>query len=97
MSTALWTGQWPLLAALALGQEAHAQRGLGGGQARVGLHRGGEAAHGQVLVAVETGEVTLQLQSTFEDALHGRAEQYRHWLDPVPGIAAAAEPEAGVV
>jgi branched-chain amino acid aminotransferase len=42
------------------------------------------------------GEVTLQLQSTFEDALHGRAEKYRHWLDPVPGIAATAEPEAGV-
>jgi branched-chain amino acid aminotransferase len=42
------------------------------------------------------GELTLQLQSAFEDALHGRAEQYRHWLDPVPGIAAAAEPEAGV-
>lgn len=42
------------------------------------------------------GELTLQLQSAFEDALHGRAEQYRHWLDPVPGVPAAAEPEAGV-
>jgi branched-chain amino acid aminotransferase len=30
------------------------------------------------------GEITRAVQSVFEDALHGRAERYRHWLDPVP-------------
>jgi branched-chain amino acid aminotransferase len=30
------------------------------------------------------GEVTRAVQDVFEDALHGRAERYRHWLDPVP-------------
>ncbi len=30
------------------------------------------------------GEVTRAIQSVFEDALHGRAERYREWLDPVP-------------
>ena len=30
------------------------------------------------------GEITRAVQSTFEDALYGRAEQYREWLDPVP-------------
>ena len=29
------------------------------------------------------GEITRQLQQVFDDALHGRAEQYREWLDPV--------------
>jgi branched-chain amino acid aminotransferase len=29
------------------------------------------------------GEVTRQIQGVFEDALHGRAEQYREWLDIV--------------
>ncbi len=43
------------------------------------------------------GEVTLQLQSAFEDALHGRTEKYRDWLDPVPQeLYAASGPEAGV-
>lgn len=42
------------------------------------------------------GELTVQLQEAFEDALHGRTEKYRHWLDPVPGVPAATEPEAGV-
>ncbi len=30
------------------------------------------------------GEVTRAIQGVFEDALHGRAERYREWLDPVP-------------
>lgn len=30
------------------------------------------------------GEITQTIQKVFEDALHGRAEQYRDWLDPVP-------------
>ena len=30
------------------------------------------------------GPVTRAVQETFEDALHGRAERYREWLDPVP-------------
>jgi branched-chain amino acid aminotransferase len=30
------------------------------------------------------GEITRAVQDVFEDALHGRAERYRHWLDPVP-------------
>jgi branched-chain amino acid aminotransferase len=29
------------------------------------------------------GEVTLAVQSAFEDALHGRSERYREWLDVV--------------
>jgi branched-chain amino acid aminotransferase len=33
--------------------------------------------------AGEPGEITRALQSRFEDALHGRAEQYREWLDVV--------------
>jgi len=35
------------------------------------------------------GEVTRAVQSAFEDALHGRSERYREWLDPVPARAAA--------
>lgn len=30
------------------------------------------------------GPVTRAVQTVFEDALHGRSEQYRKWLDPVP-------------
>jgi branched-chain amino acid aminotransferase len=33
------------------------------------------------------GEITLAVQSAFEDALHGRTERYREWLDPVPVAA----------
>jgi branched-chain amino acid aminotransferase len=33
------------------------------------------------------GEVTLAVQTAFEDALHGRGERYRAWLDPVPVAA----------
>ena len=32
------------------------------------------------------GEITLAVQSAFEDALHGRTERYREWLDPVPAF-----------
>jgi branched-chain amino acid aminotransferase len=38
----------------------------------------------------EPGEITRAVQSLFEDALHGRAEQYREWLDPVPVAAPAS-------
>jgi branched-chain amino acid aminotransferase len=37
----------------------------------------------------EPGEITRAVQSVFEDALHGRDERYRDWLDPVPARAAA--------
>jgi branched-chain amino acid aminotransferase len=36
------------------------------------------------------GEITVAIQTTFEDALHGRSDSYRHWLDPVPVAAEAA-------
>ena len=35
------------------------------------------------------GEITRAVQTVFEDALHGRDERYRDWLDPVPARAAA--------
>jgi branched-chain amino acid aminotransferase len=35
------------------------------------------------------GEITMTVQSSFEDALHGRSERYRDWLDPVPVPAPA--------
>src|SRR5690606_30098122 len=28
------------------------------------------------------GEITRAVQAAFDDALHGRAERYREWLDP---------------
>jgi len=34
--------------------------------------------------AGQPGELTRAVQSAFEDALHGRTERYREWLDPVP-------------
>jgi branched-chain amino acid aminotransferase len=40
--------------------------------------------------AGEPGEVTRAVQALFEDALHGRAQQYREWLDPVPAHHYAA-------
>jgi branched-chain amino acid aminotransferase len=42
------------------------------------------------------GEVTRLLQSAFDDAIHGRAERYREWLDPVAAVStpAAAPPAA---
>ena len=30
------------------------------------------------------GEITRAVQAAFDDALHGRTERYREWLDPVP-------------
>ncbi|MCW2991107.1 MAG: branched-chain amino acid transaminase [Solirubrobacterales bacterium] len=30
------------------------------------------------------GELTVAVQTAYEDALHGRTERYREWLDPVP-------------
>ncbi len=35
------------------------------------------------------GEITLAVQTAFEDALFGRDERYREWLDPVPALKAA--------
>jgi branched-chain amino acid aminotransferase len=32
----------------------------------------------------EPGEITRAIAQLFDDALYGRAEQYRSWLDPVP-------------
>jgi branched-chain amino acid aminotransferase len=32
----------------------------------------------------EPGEITGTVQKAFDDALHGRIERYREWLDPVP-------------
>jgi branched-chain amino acid aminotransferase len=34
--------------------------------------------------AGEPGEITRAIQKAFDDALHGRIERYREWLDPVP-------------
>jgi branched-chain amino acid aminotransferase len=31
----------------------------------------------------EPGPITRELQRSFDDALHGRAERYREWLDVV--------------
>jgi branched-chain amino acid aminotransferase len=38
----------------------------------------------------EPGEITRVLQGAFEDALHGRSERYREWLDVVELPARAA-------
>jgi branched-chain amino acid aminotransferase len=35
------------------------------------------------------GPLTRAVQTAFDDALHGRAERYREWLDPVPARAGA--------
>ncbi len=35
------------------------------------------------------GPVTRAVQTAFEDALHGRTERYREWLDPVPALKPA--------
>ena len=46
----------------------------------------------------EPGEVTRVLQAAFDDAIHGRTERYREWLDVVsaPALATPAgeAPEA---
>ena len=36
------------------------------------------------------GELTRAVQSAFDDALYGRTERYRDWLDPVPAPVAEA-------
>jgi branched-chain amino acid aminotransferase len=33
------------------------------------------------------GEITRVLQAAFDDAIHGRSERYREWLDPVRAVA----------
>ena len=40
----------------------------------------------------EPGEITRVIQAKFEDALHGRAEEYLEWLDFVEIPAGADEP-----
>jgi branched-chain amino acid aminotransferase len=40
----------------------------------------------------EPGEITRVIQAKFEDALHGRAEEYLEWLDVVEVPAEADEP-----
>ena len=35
----------------------------------------------------EPGEVTRVLQAAFDDAIHGRSERYREWLDVVHAVA----------
>jgi branched-chain amino acid aminotransferase len=37
------------------------------------------------------GAITRAVQAAFDDALYGRAERYREWLDPVPTVAVAAD------
>jgi branched-chain amino acid aminotransferase len=39
----------------------------------------------------EPGPITRQLQAKFEDALHGRAPEYQHWLDHVTTDRPAAQ------
>jgi branched-chain amino acid aminotransferase len=45
----------------------------------------------------EPGEITRVIQSRFDDALHGRVEEYREWLDPVELEASVREPASGKV
>ena len=47
----------------------------------------------------EPGEITRVIQAKFEDALHGRAEEYLEWLDPVgePTGEATRAPKPGEV
>jgi branched-chain amino acid aminotransferase len=40
----------------------------------------------------EPGEITRVIQAKFEDALHGRAEEYLEWLDPVQVPTETDEP-----
>jgi len=39
----------------------------------------------------EPGEITRVIQEKFEDALHGRAEEYLEWLDPVGETASTGD------
>ena len=52
----------------------------------------------------EPGEITRHVQAKYEDALHGRADEYREWLDFVeagdaspPPAQADPDPEASKV
>jgi branched-chain amino acid aminotransferase len=50
---------------------------------KVGSLQGGQAG--------KPGEVTRLLQGAFDDAIHGRSERYREWLDPVvPAVPAGS-------
>lgn len=40
------------------------------------------------------GEITKVLQEAFDDAIHGRSERYREWLDPVSAVAPQPAPPA---
>ena len=40
----------------------------------------------------EPGEITLQVQTVFEDALHGRSPRYAEWLDVVESSTPASTP-----
>ena len=40
------------------------------------------------------GEITRVLQAAFDDAIHGRTERYREWLDVVDAARAARPPRA---
>ena len=46
--------------------------------------------------AGEPGEVTRVLQDAFEDAIYGRAERYREWLDPIEDSADGAGRDGAV-
>jgi branched-chain amino acid aminotransferase len=39
------------------------------------------------------GEITRLMQAAYDDAIHGRSERYREWLDPVD-VPAASRPAA---
>ena len=40
----------------------------------------------------EPGEITRHVQAKYEDALHGRADEYLEWLDFVEGELPAGRP-----
>ncbi len=40
------------------------------------------------------GEITRVLQAAFDDAIHGRSERYREWLDVVAAVAPGRRPPA---
>jgi hypothetical protein len=45
----------------------------------------------------EPGEVTRLLQKSFNDAIYGRSQRYREWLDPIDAAVsetAGTEPSA---
>ena len=47
----------------------------------------------QIMGDTGPGELTLGIQAKFEDALHGRAPEYRDWLDPVEPAGDSPEGE----